>query len=47
MRKGLQRLSGGDVDDDSEDEIMELLPNYEESGDEEDGDSNGFSSDES
>jgi hypothetical protein len=35
-----QRLSGEDVDDDSEDDMMELLPTCEE----EDGDSNGFSS---
>ena len=37
-------MSGGDVDNDSEDEMMMLLPNYEEDGDEEDGDTNGFSS---
>ena len=36
-----QSLSGEDVDDDSEDDMMELLPTCEE---EEDGDSNGFSS---
>ena len=39
-----QSLSGEDVDDDSEDDMMELLPTCEESGEEEDGDSNGFSS---